>query len=275
ASALSRGYSASVNARGATTAGLTDSEQEGSPVPNSSETSKWGRTTRGTRTGPRRTKHLGSRSGGASGAGEYSAGAQGPNLSHWSTLKSGDSRYGGVGFVQGTGIDKTFRVSIDGYEFHIDSDDIRKAFGLGESDNPNVDYLTWPLVLSQFLSKAEMEQELLVTGKKNGPYLRRKNLSPALCLFHMVAHRNIIPQKGNKNVLVGNMFYLVYLYAKCLNIDLVLIIMYKMFTTTNLDHQTQTLPYNRFISQLLTDVGYVIPPDEEVDAKNEVINAWY
>ncbi|KAF6176549.1 hypothetical protein GIB67_014177 [Kingdonia uniflora] len=172
-------------------------------------------------------------------------------------------------------INKMFSVSIDGSVFNIDSDDVRKAFGLGDSDNPDVNYLIWPLVLTEFPPKEEMEEELLRAGKKSGPYLRLKNLDPAICLFHMVAHRNIIPQKGNTNVLVGNMFYLVYLYTMGLSVDLVLVIMHEMFTTANSDHQTQTFPYGRFISQLLTDKGYVIRPDEEVDAKNDVINAWY
>ncbi|KAF6149666.1 hypothetical protein GIB67_017399 [Kingdonia uniflora] len=171
--------------------------------------------------------------------------------------------------VQGTGIDRTFRVSINGSEFHIDLDDIQKAFGLGESDNPDVEYLEWPPVLSQFPPREEMEKELIAAGKKKGPYLKCKNLNPTLCLFHMVAHRNIIPQKGNKNVLVGNMLYLVYPYSMGLSVDLVFIIMHEMIATVNPDHQTQTLPYSRFISQLLTEMGYVIRPDEEVDAKNE------
>ncbi|KAF6134770.1 hypothetical protein GIB67_002171 [Kingdonia uniflora] len=183
--------------------------------------------------------------------------------------------YASLRVMHGTGINKTFSVSIDGSVFDIDSDDVQKAFGLGDSDNPDVNYLMWPPVLTEFPPKAEMKEELLYVRKKSDPYPQHKNLDPAICLFHMVAHRNIIPQKGNKNVLVGNMFYLVYLYTMGLSVDLVLIIMNEMFTTANPDHQTRTLPYGRFISQLLTDKRYAIRPDEEVDAMNDVINARY
>ncbi|KAF6163429.1 hypothetical protein GIB67_029278 [Kingdonia uniflora] len=127
--------------------------------------------------------------------------------------------YASLRVMHGTGINKTFSVSLDGSVFDIDSDDVRKAFGLGDSDNPDVNYLMWPPVLTEFPPNEEMEEELIV--------------------------------------------------------DLVLVIMHEMFTTANLDHQTRTLQYDRFISQLLIDKGYVIRPDEEVDVKNDVINAQY
>ncbi|KAF6164717.1 hypothetical protein GIB67_040969 [Kingdonia uniflora] len=175
----------------------------------------------------------------------------------------------------GTGINKTFCVTIDGTNFLIDSDDIRATFGLGEPVVLDVPPLEWPLVILEFPPKEVMEEELIVSGRKKGIYLRCKNVVPTLCLLHMVAHRNIIPQLGNKNVLVGNMIYLVYLYAKGLRVDLVLIILHEMSATANPDNQTRPLPYSRFIAQILTDLGYVIRPDEEIDEKNKVINSRY
>ncbi|KAF6156698.1 hypothetical protein GIB67_033587 [Kingdonia uniflora] len=232
------------------------------------------------------------------GGGVSSAGARGPYPPNWDTLKSGFKFYGyqkeltldraelcekyhdiatifEIFDIHGTSLHKTFWVTIDGTVFHINANDIRKAFGLGEPGHSDESPLEWPPVLSEFPSKEEMEQELIVSGKKQGTYLKRKKLSPAICLFLMVAHRNIIPQLGNKNVLVGNTIYLVYLYAKGINVDLVMIILHEMFTTANPDHQTRPLPYSRFIAQLLTDMGYVIRPDEEIDEKNEVINSRY
>ncbi|KAF6139546.1 hypothetical protein GIB67_015503 [Kingdonia uniflora] len=86
----------------------------------------------------------------------------------------------------GKGDDKSFRVSINGFEFHIGSDDIRHAFGLSEFVVPDEEHSEWPPILSEFPPNREME-ELRVAGKMKVPYLRRKNLSPTLCLFHMIA----------------------------------------------------------------------------------------
>ncbi|KAF6171273.1 hypothetical protein GIB67_036941 [Kingdonia uniflora] len=146
-----------------------------------------------------------------------------------------------TGGIMGTGDDKSFKVSIDGFKYHIGSDDIRHAFGLGEPVGEEDEELSeWPTVHSEFPSKKEMEEGLRVAWKIKGPYLRCKNLSIALCLFHMIAHRNIIPQLGNKNALVGT-----------------------------------ALPYSRFISQLLIGMGYVIRTNKEANERNEVINSQY
>ncbi|KAF6149077.1 hypothetical protein GIB67_018655 [Kingdonia uniflora] len=133
----------------------------------------------------------------------------------------------------------------------------------------------WPPVPGQFPPKREIEDCLLYSGKKKGPYVRRENLSRVLCLLHMIAHRNILPQLGNKNVLVGNMLYLVYLYRQGNVLDLPNIIMHEMLLTANLNHHTQALPFGRFISQLLTDLGYIILEGEEVDCRDEILNFQY
>ncbi|KAF6160939.1 hypothetical protein GIB67_007580, partial [Kingdonia uniflora] len=148
-----------------------------------------------------------------------------------------------------------FRVSIDGLELHISSNDIQHAFGLCEPVSPNALFIEWPPVLDRFPPKWEIEEELLFTGKKKGSYLRRKNLSYPICLFHMIAHRNIIPQVRNKNVLVRYMLYLAYIIHKGHNVNLVHIIMHELILTANPIIQARTLPYNMFISQLLTLKG--------------------
>ncbi|KAF6134900.1 hypothetical protein GIB67_002301 [Kingdonia uniflora] len=175
--------------------------------------------------------------------------------------------YATLRVVQGTKINKTFRVTIDGTDFHIDSDDIQTAFGLGEPIISDVPPLEWPPVISEFPPKEVMEEELIVSGRKKGTYLKRKNVNPKFCLFHMVTHRNIILQLGNKNVLMGNMIYLVYLYAKGLSIDLVLIILHEMLATANPDHQTRPLPYSRHWEK---SRKHMIPVSESEADRNAV-----
>ncbi|KAF6155223.1 hypothetical protein GIB67_019749 [Kingdonia uniflora] len=139
------------------------------PILASSGASKRSKTTRGTRTGPSRANPLGSRRGGASGSGGSCAGTRDndagnhdmiPNPLNWSAFKLRKYQ------KEDTINDKSFRVSIDGFELHISSDDIRHAFGLCEPVSPNASFFEWPPVLDRFPPKWEIEEELLFTGKK-------------------------------------------------------------------------------------------------------------
>ncbi|KAF6163210.1 hypothetical protein GIB67_025074, partial [Kingdonia uniflora] len=126
--------------------------------------------------------------------------------------------------VRGTGENTSFQVSIDGLELQICWADIQKAFGLVEVYVLVVVPTEWPPIPDQFPSNREM--------------------------------KNILPQLGNKNVLVGNMIYLVYLYSMAYSIGL-------------------ALPFSKFFSQLLTVLGYSIHEDEVADHRDKVIAYKY
>ncbi|KAF6157048.1 hypothetical protein GIB67_041509 [Kingdonia uniflora] len=238
--------------------------QEDSSIPNPTNTAKRGRTNRGTWTGPSRTLPRVT-----SEAGRSNAGARGHYPPNWETLKSsfkflGYQKEVTLHIAQPCAkyhdISTIFEIfNIHGWtgimepkmpfysrlvQLFYATLRVVQAFGLGEPVDSDVPPLEWPPVLLEFPPKEVMEESLLF-------------------------------RKGRKNVLVGNMIYLVYLYAKGLSVDLALIILHEMFATENSDHQTRLLPYSRFIAQILTDMGYMIRPDEEIGGKNEVINSRY
>ncbi|KAF6134580.1 hypothetical protein GIB67_022320 [Kingdonia uniflora] len=165
-----------------------------SPIPVPSGTAKRGRMTQGTRTGPSNVAYQAPGRGGSSGAGGSTAHSRDndggnhethPNLSHWAREMT-----------------RVLKFPLMVLSYILGQMTSNTLFGLGEPPVEDAKLLEWPPVPSQFPPKKEMEEGLRVARKIKGPYLRRKNLSKALCLFHMIAHRNIIPQLGNINVLL-------------------------------------------------------------------------